>query len=114
MNQTRNLLLAALCAFPIAGITACGVFNLMGTNEDGTPKTPTEARDALRLIGDVGVRTWGTDGVKKYAPGLMATFDKNGDGILTLLEVEGQVDASDPESAAVFLTLVVTMLRNRP
>ena len=75
---------------------ACGIFNLGGTNEDGTPKPTAEwARTVLRGATDAWLQVYGPDVLAKI-PALLLIVDTNHDGIPTLEELETAIDLSDP------------------
>lgn len=101
------LILAAL-------LSSCSIFNLGGTNEDGSPKTGEQARVVFRSIGDAAIRTWGTDAIKQYVPEAMGMFDLNQDSVLSLDELEAAVDLEDPDRLVVTLVIAIQLLRNKP
>ena len=106
MKTTMTLCATALLA-------ACGILNLGGTNEDGTPKDGADARALFRSIGDAALQTWGTDALKKDAPGVMQLFDANEDGVLSLMELEGAVNLEDPNATTMVLVAAITLYRAR-
>jgi hypothetical protein len=113
-SQTKNLLLAGLLALTVAVSTCCGVFNLGGTNEDGTPKSAADARLFLRSLSDAALQTWGMDALREHAPQVIPLFDADGNGMLTLAEIEGGVNLEDPVSTTALLVMAIELYRARP
>lgn len=104
-------LLTILCLF---ALPACGILNLGGVNEDGEPKTVTDARVFLRSSIDASVQVWGTEALRRYQPAILAAFDISQDGILQLAEVEAAVNLEDPQATTQLLVLAITLFQNRP
>lgn len=104
----------ALVLVLVVGMCSCGILNLGGTNEDGTPKTATDARLFLRSLGDAALQTWGTQALREHAPAALAAFDVDENGVLTLLEVEAQINLNDPNATTQLLVLAITLYQNRP
>lgn len=103
MKTTATLVLLALAG--------CGILNLGATNEDGTPKTAADARAIFRAVGDAALQTWGTQALQKAAPQIVPLFDGNGDGILTLAEMEAATNLEDPQSLTMVLVAAIHLLQ---
>lgn len=94
-------------------LSSCSVFNLGGTNEDGTPKTTADARLLFRSIGDAALQTWGTELIKQKVPSAMAMFDANENGVLELAELENAINLNDPASTTALLVVAITLYRQK-
>lgn len=104
----------ACVLFTASFVAACGVLNLGGTNEDGTPKTDVDARVFVRSLGDAALQTWGTQSLREHAPQVLVAWDANQDSVLTLAEFEAQVNIEDPDAMTSLLILAITLYENRP
>lgn len=94
-------------------LAACGIFNVGGTNEDGTPKTPAAARTFLRSLSDASLRTWATQALREKQPELLVMFDVDGDGELDLTDVEAMVNVEDPAALADLLVVAITIYQSQ-
>jgi hypothetical protein len=90
-------------------LAACGVLNLGSTNADGTPKTPIDAMQAIREVGDAALITYGSQWLKEHVPGLVEQLDADGNGRLSLAEIESQVDLNSPGSLTTLLVILVEL-----
>lgn len=92
-------------------LSACGIFNVGSTNEDGTPKTAADARMIFRAFGDAALRTWVTDEIHRSMPQVLAILDTDGDGVITLAETENAIDLSTPDTLTLILVTAIQLLR---
>lgn len=103
----------AICLLPF--LASCGILNVGSTNEDGTPKTgAADARAIFRSVGDAALQTWGTQAIKDRHPAILAALDLNGDGILTLAEMEQNINLEDPDGLTKILVVAITVLQAQP
>lgn len=81
-------------------LAACGIFNLGGTNEDGTQKEVVTGADAVQVIttfADAAMIVWGTPLMREKAPAMIPLLDTNGDGAVTVTEISAKL-STDRES----------------
>lgn len=108
MKNNTLVLFSLLIILLSATVAACGIFNIGGTNEDGTPKTTMDARAILRGVTD-GIIQAAQPEIAKIE-GAMEFFDVNMDGKLTLSEIESQIDLSSEKAISALVARVLVSI----
>lgn len=105
------LFAVALIALPLLVLAGCA--------SPGGTSSAAQNRERIvaiaRVFGDAYVRLRAADLLRREAPHLLPIVDRDGDGVITLAEVEGlAVDAfADPVVATIIIVAVEEAVRNR-
>lgn len=103
----------------VVALIVLPLLTLVGCASTGDPSSAAQNRDRIvataRSLGDAYVRLKAADLLRREAPHLLTIVDRNGDGIVTLAEVEGlAVDAfADPLVATIIIVAVEEAVRDR-
>lgn len=104
------LFAVALIALPLLMLASCAT-----TSASSAAQNRDRIVAIARVFGDAYVRLRAADLLRREAPHLLPIVDRDGDGVVTLAEVEGlTVDAfADPLVATIVIVAVEEAVRQR-